>query len=223
MKKIILSFLSTATFFISFGLMDVNASTSTSSIVPSRELRLLIASSSQSSLKPTVGTPATTTKKAYKQYYGTQVQQSRSKVTKEVAVTLCNARVSNIKKNLEKGSKKLSDISKVKCMWGTEQIYPVIVSKVAKKGTPQVLGANTSAVSCFDGPRGMRRGNELRVIRRLQSFLIQKGFLDEADLNGTYGEKTIQAVKSYQTSIGLPATGLIQDITREVTQMDWCR
>lgn len=230
MKNPIISFLSIGTFVFSFGFSVVSAEVAPLQRVTAvRALGVSATTTKASSTQTGIGVAKSlkggVEKKAYQQFYGTVVQQSRSSIPKAQAIALCNARVSSIKERSSKKLKEYSDMSKVKCMWGTEQIYPAVVSKAVKKGTPQVLGASTSNVPCFDAPRAMHRGNELRIGRRVQAFLVQKGFLNEADvsMDGVYGDKVTQAVKAYQASVNLPTTGDIYDIANEVMPMGGCR
>jgi murein L,D-transpeptidase YcbB/YkuD len=165
-----------------------------------------------------------TTKKAYRQFYGSLVQQSRRSVTREEAVQLCNTRISATQSRKDRGLKKYTDVTKIKCTWGDEQIYPATSAvSTATSVTPQVLGISTSSL-CLDAPRNMHRGhNEPREVLRLQSFLAEKGFLEEDNVTGFYGDKTIEAVKDYQASVGLPVTGMTYSLTREAMRMESCR
>jgi peptidoglycan hydrolase-like protein with peptidoglycan-binding domain len=231
MKKILISSLLASASVVFFSLKTVNAAVTGDKVrqmVPQGVLFSATATSptSTSSYADRARSVAGVVEKTtYQQYYGSAVQQSRSRVTEEEALKLCNARVSLIKEKSAKGLKSYSDVSKVKCVWGTKQIYPPVVSKASKKGAPQVLGASTSNIPCIDGPRNMHRANEERIARRVQSFLVQKGFLDEADVvsGGAYGEKTITAIKAYQSSVGVPATGELFDIAHDVMPLGGCR
>lgn len=167
-----------------------------------------------------------TTKKSYRQFYGSLVQQSRRSVTREEAVQLCNTRISATQSRKDRGLKKYTDVTKIKCTWGDEQIYPAPATGAVSTETqslPQVLGISTSSL-CLDAPRNMHRGhNEPREVLRLQSFLAEKGFLEEDNVTGFYGDKTIEAVKDYQASVGLPVTGMTYSLTREAMRMESCR
>lgn len=50
-------------------------------------------------------------------------------------------------------------------------------------------------------------------VKNLQSFLVSKGFLT-ATPNGIFGPQTYRALKEYQTSRGIPATGYFGPLTR---------
>jgi hypothetical protein len=171
-------------------------------------------------------TTPSTTKKPYRQFYGSLIQQSRRSVTREEAVRLCNTRISATQSRKDRGLKKYTDVTKIKCTWGDEQIYPAPATGAVSTETqslPQVLGISTSSL-CLDAPRNMHRGhNEPREVLRLQSFLAEKGFLEEDNVTGFYGDKTIEAVKDYQASVGLPVTGMTYSLTREAMRMESCR
>jgi peptidoglycan hydrolase-like protein with peptidoglycan-binding domain len=55
----------------------------------------------------------------------------------------------------------------------------------------------------------------------LQNFLRDKGFFDH-ESTGFYGDVTVQAVKKYQESVGLPATGMVYDFTRSAIELETC-
>lgn len=82
---------------------------------------------------------------------------------------------------------------------------------------PQVLGDYTM---CVNLPRNMHRGAESSSVKNLQTFLKDKGLLDE--VTGFYGDKTITAVKDYQGNVGLPITGMVYEATRESIRKDSC-
>jgi hypothetical protein len=82
----------------------------------------------------------------------------------------------------------------------------------------QILGASTS---CTDLPYNMFRGYESNSVTNLQSFLMTKGLLTET--TGFYGDKTVAAVKEYQGSRGLPATGMVYDFTRAAIKEEACQ
>lgn len=81
-----------------------------------------------------------------------------------------------------------------------------------------VLGA---ATSCVDLPRNIHRGAEGVFVKKLQSFLVEKGFLDDT-ITGFYGDKTVTAVKDYQVSRKLPETGMVYDFTRDAIRNETC-
>jgi peptidoglycan hydrolase-like protein with peptidoglycan-binding domain len=85
-----------------------------------------------------------------------------------------------------------------------------------------VLGASTSNTSCVDIPRNLIRGSESSYVTTLQNFLFNTGFLNETS-TGFYGDKTVEAVKDYQASKGLPVTGMVYDFTRQAIVADTCQ
>lgn len=84
---------------------------------------------------------------------------------------------------------------------------------------PQVLGVSSV---CVDLPFNFHRGNESPSTKKLQSFLIERGFM-EGEVTGFYGDKTVSAVKDYQMSKGLPITGMVYDFTRAAIKADSCQ
>lgn len=82
----------------------------------------------------------------------------------------------------------------------------------------KVLGASTACVTIA---RNMHRGAESTSVTTLQKFLQSKGLLTE--VTGFYGDKTIEAVKDYQGSKGLPVTGMVYDATREAIKGETCQ
>jgi hypothetical protein len=84
-----------------------------------------------------------------------------------------------------------------------------------------VLGASTSN-TCTDLPINLFRGMEKPSVTTLQKFLINKDLLG-GEPTGFYGDKTVEAVKDYQRSKGLPETGMVYDFTRSAINMETCR
>lgn len=103
---------------------------------------------------------------------------------------------------------------------GTVTLRDGGVSLNSSKGV--VLGSTASNVFCLDLSSNLHRGAESENVMKLQTFLSQKGFLTEAP-SGFYGDKTVEAVKDYQTSKGLPQTGMVYDITRSLLKEDACK
>jgi peptidoglycan hydrolase-like protein with peptidoglycan-binding domain len=85
---------------------------------------------------------------------------------------------------------------------------------------PAVLGASAMN-ECVDLAFNFHRGYESNVVSKLQSFLIAQGFLT-SEVTGFYGDKTVEAVKAYQESKGLPQTGMVYDFTRAAIVADSC-
>jgi peptidoglycan hydrolase-like protein with peptidoglycan-binding domain len=82
-----------------------------------------------------------------------------------------------------------------------------------------VLGV---ASMCVNLPINLIRGAESPSVSLLQSFLLEKGFM-EGEVTGFYGDKTVEAVKDYQASVGLPTTGMVYDFTREAMRAESCQ
>lgn len=85
---------------------------------------------------------------------------------------------------------------------------------------PKVLGAFTS--SCTDLSLNMHRGAESSSVIKLQNFLQIKGLLKDK-ATGFFGDKTVEAVKSYQESKGLSQTGMVYGATRLAIKTDSCQ
>lgn len=86
----------------------------------------------------------------------------------------------------------------------------------------KVLGAYASNASCVDLPENLHRGAESSSVVKLQNFLTKKGLLVD-EVSGFYGDKTIDAVKDYQLSKGMPVTGMVYDFTRMAIKADSCK
>lgn len=80
-----------------------------------------------------------------------------------------------------------------------------------------VLGV---ATTCADLLYNLHRGHESEAVTRLQAFLSSLGLLDE--VTGFYGDKTIEAVRSYQERNGLPVTGMVYERTRALMKGEGC-
>lgn len=68
---------------------------------------------------------------------------------------------------------------------------------------------------CYTFTRYLGLGSSGEDVVVLQTFLKEKGFLTLApsEAAGYYGESTWSAVRAYQTSVGIPATGYVGPIT----------
>ncbi len=114
-------------------------------------------------------------------------------------------------------NKSISDITAaIKASSEYTELHPV--SCVEPVGIAKVLGASTM---CLSLTRDIHRGNESQDTKDLQTFLIKKGLLTES-VTGFYGDSTVAAVKSYQTSKNLPATGMVYSFTRQAIEKDSC-
>ncbi|HCC06488.1 TPA: hypothetical protein DEP94_04020 [Candidatus Nomurabacteria bacterium] len=87
---------------------------------------------------------------------------------------------------------------------------------------PVVLGDYISNVSCTNLPYNMHRGYEDNNVKNLQSFLVSRGLLTDTPTS-FYGDKTVEAVKAYQSSKGLPVTGMVFDFTRSAIKAESCK
>ena len=97
----------------------------------------------------------------------------------------------------------------------------VITPKVAvdtNNSQSKVLGAS---VECLNIQRNLHRGNESVEVKKLQTFLFRNEFLTETP-TGFYGDKTIKAVKEYQSSKGISATGMVYEKTRSMITSHTC-
>jgi hypothetical protein len=83
---------------------------------------------------------------------------------------------------------------------------------------PKIWGASTV---CTDIASNIHRGSEGEETKKLQTFLMTIGLLDESP-TAFYGDKTVQAVKEYQSSRGLPNTGMVYDFTRALIKKESC-
>ncbi len=84
---------------------------------------------------------------------------------------------------------------------------------------PSVLGVSTA---CTLINTDLQRGNESAQTRVLQEFLTKRGLLTEG-VTGFYGDKTVAAVKNYQSAKGLAVTGMVYEKTRSAIEADTCR
>ena len=87
---------------------------------------------------------------------------------------------------------------------------------------PVVLGDYISNASCTNLPYNMHRGYEDNNVKNLQSFLVSRGLLTDTPTS-FYGDKTVEAVKAYQSSKGLPVTGMVFDFTRSAIKAESCK
>lgn len=101
------------------------------------------------------------------------------------------------------------------------------VKDIVKHGLWVISGAATlttasAASSCVSIPTNLHRGSALPSVDKLQKFLNQKGLL-QASSTGFFGDKTIEAVKAYQRSVGLKETGMVYDFTRRAISDETCQ
>lgn len=76
---------------------------------------------------------------------------------------------------------------------------------------------SADAAACPALYRDLERGMEGNDVLQLQRFLVETGFLSQADMNtgpGTFGGRTAAAVIRFQGANGVPTTGYVGPITR---------
>ncbi len=61
----------------------------------------------------------------------------------------------------------------------------------------------------------MHFGNRGEKVRQLQDKLIYLGFLDPQHMSGVYGSQTLDAVRAFQASAGLSASGFANRVTQQ--------
>lgn len=83
---------------------------------------------------------------------------------------------------------------------------------------PQVLGAYAA---CVDLSQNIHRGSESPTVIKLQAFLKAKNLLTGAP-TGFFGDLTVDAVKTYQGTIGVSATGMVYEATRQAIKQETC-
>lgn len=100
----------------------------------------------------------------------------------------------------------------------TNNVFAKPVVALSNGFSSKVLGV---ATVCVDIPRNLHRGAESSSVTTLQKFLQSKGLISE--VTGFYGDKTIEAVKDYQASVGLPTTGMVYEVTRQAIRDETCQ
>jgi hypothetical protein len=85
---------------------------------------------------------------------------------------------------------------------------------------PAPAAAPSTAAPAFSLPAGevLQLGDEGADVRSLQEALVALGFL-EAEPDGTFGEQTKTAVSEFQTSVDLPADGVVGAQTAEAINL----
>lgn len=71
----------------------------------------------------------------------------------------------------------------------------------------------TSSIGSLSFTKDLQYGNDNADVKRLQTFLIQKGYMKVA-ANGHFGPSTKAAVKAWQKALGLPSTGYFGPMSR---------
>lgn len=75
-----------------------------------------------------------------------------------------------------------------------------------------------SATECPQFSRNLKEGSKGDDVRSLQEYLQGQGAYSEGD--GVFGSKTTEAVQFFQNSMGLEATGIVDEETRAIIQED---
>ena len=77
----------------------------------------------------------------------------------------------------------------------------------------EVLTPVATTTACYTFTTNMTVGSTGADVIALQSFLVNNGYLSSVYATGYYGAETQSAVSSYQTSVGMPATGFVGPLT----------
>lgn len=90
----------------------------------------------------------------------------------------------------------------------------------------RVEAQSGATISCVALSRnlsiGMRDYSQNSNIKKLQSFLISKGYLEASNSTGYFGNLTFRAVKSFQASSNIISTGFVGPLTRAEIQRVSC-
>ncbi|MES2314684.1 MAG: peptidoglycan-binding domain-containing protein [Patescibacteria group bacterium] len=78
-----------------------------------------------------------------------------------------------------------------------------------------VTTSTQTTSSCYVFSNNLTVGSTGADVTALQQFLSTNGFLSNKFVTGYFGPQTVDAVKLYQTSVGLPSYGFVGPITRE--------
>lgn len=109
----------------------------------------------------------------------------------------------------------LSSIDPLTTVWFN--YFATVPKEILESGNPIVLNVEFEDQSLsLSMPKypTLQKGNSGDAVKKLQSKLIELGFLnDKAD--GSYGAKSEEAVKAFQASVGLEATGIADELTQE--------
>jgi peptidoglycan hydrolase-like protein with peptidoglycan-binding domain len=79
--------------------------------------------------------------------------------------------------------------------------------------TASALASGKSIAGGPSGLVGLKAGSLGSAVKALQEALIKAGVNVKGGADGIFGPATAQALKSFQTSQGLPATGVVDDAT----------
>ena len=81
------------------------------------------------------------------------------------------------------------------------------------EATASALASGKSIAGGPSGLVGLKSGSLGSAVKALQEALIKAGVNVKGGADGIFGPATAQALKSFQTSQGLPATGVVDDAT----------
>ncbi|MEN9881322.1 MAG: putative peptidoglycan binding domain [Candidatus Parcubacteria bacterium] len=225
-------------------------------------------------------------KASYKQYFNSYLKYSKVLITRAEAITDCTSVLKKIRNSVNNGSVSSSqiassrfttpDISKIRCTWGTEQLFPGVIPDprinvvkstlvvgssspstsenntvypcVVKPGvdngckttgtvtqtttnssgvaTTQDTTTNLSSdvslsVGCIDLTQNLMLRSRGSDVKKLQNFLIEKGFV-AGTATGYFGGVTQRGVKKYQASVGLDQSGAVLTQTRAAIKAETC-
>ncbi|MEN9881340.1 MAG: putative peptidoglycan binding domain [Candidatus Parcubacteria bacterium] len=159
------------------------------------------------------------TQNTYRFRYNGALLQIYRNVTLSRATDLCTIRINAIKKRKETGKTTFTDVSKARCTWGAEQIYPSTASVTTDSTGATVLGASVTRCTILD--QNLTQGSQDSSVVILQDYLAENGYLD-SEPTGFYGSKTSEAVKKLQKQYDLPETGRTYTKTRALIQNITC-
>ncbi|MDD5165280.1 MAG: Ser-Thr-rich GPI-anchored membrane family protein [Candidatus Pacebacteria bacterium] len=74
-------------------------------------------------------------------------------------------------------------------------------------------GGGSTGTPCYVFSLNMTTGSTGADVTALQQFLATNGFLSKEFITGYFGPQTLEAVKLYQTSVGLPSYGFVGPLT----------
>lgn len=86
--------------------------------------------------------------------------------------------------------------------------YPITYTRILGYGTVHQLAGT-----------GMRQGNSGKWVLQLQNKLVRLGLLNQSEADGTYGNRTAEAITQWQQRNGLKANGIADQATQHA--IDW--
>ena len=79
--------------------------------------------------------------------------------------------------------------------------------------SPALASAQSLSPTDVSALQGTTFGTKNSSVQALQAFLVSQGFMQAKHQTGYFGSITSAALKKYQASVGLPATGLVSNTT----------